>query len=568
MTMPNLTRLSLKEARKRIESDNSMSKSQLHTTLLHIIEALLTKPNDVSKEVALLLELCANNVSALSTPIPKIEIELNYILAICYREGLGIGMDIKKARNMFENIIQQYPHSISKLLCTPEPHSYALVELAVSYMGNGLTQNIDVVLDCLSTAARKGNSLAQYHLSRLYKGQYVVGGPEKANEYLLLAARAGLAVAQYDLAMQLAISSKQNNDGKTHDESCKLTGDRIRQSYNWFKLASANGHPDANYRLGRYYEQGYAEGNIQKNFKRAAGHYLTFLQHISSSTGEALPAESKLKYISNFAKTLIFGSEDASQSEENVQLGHKLTEALANKVYNSAKIDSPLLDGAHDSAGRTPSPIEMRDSQKLRAEQNSSSNSPSSASSNASSSYSIASQESMIVENQVPKLENFEDNKNTEDEELSDVNSSSSSSTPRDVKTNADTMGHTQNSAKTLKSLRIPRPSTDPALVFAAFKLPQPLSTIASVPLQDLPNNSKSALVFSAFNPPKQNQSSASLVYCEEWARQMLNEQSMQTEPQSQATVLTFSSNSQSRQNPIAKTATSLNVYRTKMDMN
>lgn len=614
MTMPNLTKLSLNEAKKRIELDKSMPKF-LQAALLIIIEALLTNPNDVFKEVATLIELCANINFTVS--IPNIEVELHYILAICYREGLGIRMDIKEAQKIFQNIIQQYPNSNSMLLGTLEPHSYALVELAVIYIADGLPKNIDAVLDCLSTAASKGNSLAQYHLARLYKnGEYVVADPAKANEYLLLAARAGLAVAQYDLAVQYAISSKQDNGGKTHDESLKLTGDRIREAHNWFKLAAANGYPKANYRLGMNYEQGFAAGVLQKDFKRAAKHYLVFLQHISNHPNETCPAPSiLLNRIYNFASTLIIGTENGSQSEENVQLGHTLIQALANKGYKTAtkqfnqfsssssssaaaqystsrsasnspelaKIDSPLQGGTHNSAGRTPPPIAMGNSPKLMAEQNSSSNSSSSSSSSSSasssSSRSFSSQTTMMVESQEAELENDETIEDSGDEELSDSVSipSPSPNTLKDLKTSADAVYHTQDfGKKSFKSLGIPRASTNPALVYAPFNPPQSVSTIASASLPEFTNYRKHALVFAAFNPPKQiqamqseqTQSHASVVYCKTWAKQMLNERTMQLmQPQRQDSVLTFSSQAPYRQNSIANPVTSVSTSRSTMEI-
>jgi len=141
-------------------------------------------------------------------------------LGVLYADGLAVKRDYRKAASWYERAARQ-------------GHGEALFNLGFLYYrgADGLPADWQKAALWLTRAADTGHAYAAALVGPLYgQGKGVAPNPSKAKTYCLQGAEAGIASAQYDVAMMMAAERSTES----------LIG-----AYTWFAVAADRGYPGA-----------------------------------------------------------------------------------------------------------------------------------------------------------------------------------------------------------------------------------------------------------------------------------------------------------------------------------
>ena len=171
--------------------------------------------------------------------------EMQYYLAKCYLEGLGVGKDEGKAFGMLLGI-------------SPVDQASAKTELGKCYLnGIGTAKAPEKAVQCFRAADAAGDGEAAYLLAIcLEKGEGVAQDATGAKTFLRKAAKQGCPAAQFHLA-------------ELYFTGTGVARDAVRAA-GWCREAALNDLPEAQYKLGACYENG--EG-VEKDLEQAARWY-------------------------------------------------------------------------------------------------------------------------------------------------------------------------------------------------------------------------------------------------------------------------------------------------------
>ena len=171
--------------------------------------------------------------------------EMQYYLAKCYLEGLGVGKDEGKAFDLLQGI-------------SPVDQVSAKTELGKCYLnGIGTAKAPEMAVQCFREAEAAGDGEAAYLLSLcLEKGEGVAQDETGAKTFLRKAAKQGHPAAQFHLA-------------ELYFNGTGITRDAVRAA-GWCREAAINDLPEAQFNLAACYENG--EG-VEKDLEQAVRWY-------------------------------------------------------------------------------------------------------------------------------------------------------------------------------------------------------------------------------------------------------------------------------------------------------
>ena len=154
-----------------------------------------------------------------------------YNLAVCYRDGAGVGKDREEAFQWF-------------LKAAEQGHGLAQYNLAVCYRdGDGVDKDPEETFQWFLKAAEQGVADAQNQVGfYYYQHRNAKENREKAVSWFIKAARQGHAWAQYSLA-----KCYRDGDGVDEDQ---------REAFRWFLKAAEQGHKYAQREVSTCYSRG------------------------------------------------------------------------------------------------------------------------------------------------------------------------------------------------------------------------------------------------------------------------------------------------------------------------
>jgi len=156
----------------------------------------------------------------------------------------------------------------------------AIYHLGMAYQtGTGTAENPEKALEAFRKAAAMGDPLASYKLGCYYDGQgagLIAQDPGQALKYKLIAAQAGYALAQQDVAALYA-----------------RRGD-VQTGLEWLKKSAAQGWSGGLMTLASVYN---GAPGVERDAAKTAGYFKLFLAHSN-------PSEAQRNWLSKFEKGL------------------------------------------------------------------------------------------------------------------------------------------------------------------------------------------------------------------------------------------------------------------------